>query len=92
MTPLIQEGGRYTFTISPQEGARVKLIAIGDWDANDVDMFVHGAESGRLIASDTLDDDIPICDFTSRGGSYRVTIVVHDSDAPAFVQVTYAIR
>ncbi len=91
-TPLIREGGSHTYTITPPAGKRVALVAIGDWDTNDVDMFVYGGESGRLITSDTLPDDMPVCEFTSRGGSYRVKITIPDTDAPAYVKFVYAIR
>jgi len=92
MTPLLSEGQTHTVTITPRYGTRVKLVAVGDVDSNDVDMFVVGGESGRDIDRDTLGDDIPVCEFTARGGSYEVTIRVHDTNRPAYVKLVYSTR
>jgi hypothetical protein len=91
-TPLINQGDSHTFVITPLAGVRVALVGIGDWDSNDVDLHVYCAETGRLIASDTCLDDTPVCEFTSSGVSYRVTISVPDTDAPAYVKFVYATR
>ncbi|MCU0795166.1 MAG: hypothetical protein MUF31_04440 [Akkermansiaceae bacterium] len=91
-TELLAEGDTQTFTIHPDAGDEVIVAGVGDWDSNDVDIFVVGAESGDLVARDILRDDKPVCSFHSRGGSYKVIVKVIDTDRPAYVRVVYATR
>jgi hypothetical protein len=93
MTELLDDDERHIFEIQPPKGADVCLVAIGDIDSNDVDMFVYDGETGALVVKDELVDDMPVCAFIARGGvTYRVSILVVDTDAPAFVKFVYSLR
>ena len=41
LTPILEQGALHAFTIPTDPGEKVALVAVGDWDTNDVDMFVQ---------------------------------------------------
>ncbi len=41
LTPILEEGALHIFTIPTDPGERVTLVAVGDWDAKDIDLFVQ---------------------------------------------------
>jgi hypothetical protein len=91
-TELLAEGESQNFTIRPDAGSEVFVAAVGDWDSNDVDIFVVNTDTGELVTRDILRDDKPVCTFTSGGSAYKVIVKVIDTDRPAYVRVVYATR
>lgn len=91
-TGLLRNGQTMTFTIYAPRGQRVRLMAVGDIDSYDVDLFVRGGETGRMITCDTRVTDRPDVTFVSQGGSYEVTVRLYDSRLPSNVLLIYAVR
>jgi len=89
-TPILEEGALHIFTIPTDPGERVTLVAVGDRDANDIDLFVQRDGSDSIVSRDVLTDATPVCEFTAKGGSYVVSVRVVDADRPAYVRVIFA--
>lgn len=54
------------------------IFASCDEDCGDVDLYLY-TPSGRLVDSDTLDDDFPIV-TAPKDGDYRVKVTMFDCD------------
>lgn len=90
LTPILEQGALHIFTIPTDPGDEVALVAVGDWDANDVDLFVQREGCDSIVSRDVLTDAKPVCEFTSKGGSYVITVRMVDADRPAYVRVVFA--
>lgn len=90
LTPILEQGALHIFTIPTYPGEQVALVAVGDWDANDVDLFVQHEDSDSIVSRDVFTDNTPVCEFTAKGGTYVVTVRMVDADRPAYVRVIFA--
>jgi len=90
LSPILEQGALHIFTIPTDPGEQVALVAVGDWDANDVDLFVQREGSDSIVSRDVLTDATPVCEFTAKGGTYVVTVRMVDADRPAYVRVIFA--
>ena len=73
---FLKEGESTSFTAYFSKGE--DIYASCDEDCFDVDLYLY-SPSGRLVDSDTLDDDFPIV-TAPKAGDYRVEVIMYDCD------------
>ncbi|MCX7993261.1 MAG: hypothetical protein N2651_06285 [Fimbriimonadales bacterium] len=80
---IMRVGEVQAITLSGINTGRHAAVAVGDDLADDLDVAVF--QNGRLIASDTMVDALPIAEFNSRSGSLEMRVSYESGEGPALV-------
>jgi hypothetical protein len=77
----LNEGADRDFVVTLIAGVNYKIAGVCDNDCPDLDIKLMD-QSGNTLASDSLEDSLPIVDFRpTRGGAYRVRMVMFDCNS-----------
>ncbi len=80
--PLAQ-GGTGDWTVNLRGGQAYRLVGVCHFGCTNLDMELRDA-SGAVVASDVLEDDVPVVEFTpSADGTYTARLIMVVCEKPA---------
>jgi hypothetical protein len=82
LSGYFQKGQDLKFFREFEAGVKYAVVGGGDNGTKDLDIFILD-EDGKVVVQDTLDDNVPIVEFTpDRKSRYTIRMLMHDG-APA---------
>lgn len=83
----IQPGTDHQFAVNLQAGARYSFVGVCDADCSNVDLELLKGDTGEVVGSDLLDDDIPVVHYApTANGRYFVRLILHNcTQAPCYI-------
>lgn len=83
----IQPAADHQFPVNLTAGTAYTIVGVCDADCNDVDLELLNGQTGEVVASDLLTDDVPVVRYTpAADAAYFVRIILKTCEqAPCYV-------
>lgn len=83
----IQPGTDYQYAVNLQGGARYVFVGVCDADCNNIDLELLDSTNGAVVASDLLDDDVPVVPYApTQNGRYFVRLILRNcAQSPCYI-------
>lgn len=83
----IQPGTDYQFPVNLRTGANYSFVSVCDADCSNIDLELLKGDTGEVVGSDLLDDDIPVVHYAATAnGRYFVRLILRNcAQAPCYI-------
>lgn len=83
----IQPGADHQFPVNLQSGTNYSFVGVCDVDCSNIDLELLKGDTGEVVGSDLLDDDIPVVTYApAANGRYFVRLILRDcTQAPCYI-------
>lgn len=83
----IQPGTDHQFPVNLQAGTNYSFVGVCDADCSNIDLELLKGDTGEVVGSDLLDDDIPVVHYAATAnGRYFVRLILRNcAQAPCYI-------